>query len=238
MGKSIISTKPVNSEYSELINKAQQQHSEIEKKLSALRLQRTYLDSDIKENSTMLKAVKQGTDVLIPEGRSTVLDHFRGILEDSKNEQERTEKINLYKTAVDKAVEQLQKIDSDLQHLPSELKKIDEYIDFYTNYVPYHETFKDSFVGRGYDIGKPVLDNPKYQAYLKSRVQVDPIINSLVEAYSEIESLLDSLIATHNDNPGGLGFDPRELKVNFRKVEIDKKTSKVSLKIDENSFDY
>jgi hypothetical protein len=85
MVKSIVSAKSVNSEYLELIDKAQKQRSDIEKQLSTVRVQRINLDSDIKENSTMLKAVEQGTDVLIPQGRSTVLDHFRGILEDTKS---------------------------------------------------------------------------------------------------------------------------------------------------------
>jgi hypothetical protein len=238
MNKSIISAKSSNSECLEIIDNAKKQHSDIKKQFSALRVQRINLDSDIKQNSTMLKAVEQGTDVLIPQGRSTVLDHFRGILEDAKNEQEKTEKINLYKAALGKATEQLKEIDSELQRLPNELKKIDEYIEFYSNYAPYHDTFKDGFDGRGYDIGKAELDNPKYREYLKGRVKIEPILNELVAAYSEIEELIDSLIEIDAKNKGGLGFDPRELKVNFHKVEVDKKTSKVSLKIEENNFYY
>ncbi|MHC5827424.1 MAG: hypothetical protein ACYT04_68980, partial [Nostoc sp.] len=134
--------KSDNSEYLGLIDKAEKQRSDIEKQLSSLRVRRIHLDCDIKENLTMLKGVELGTDVLIPQGRSTVLDHFRGILEDTKNEQEKTEKINLYKVAVSKATEQLQEIDNELKRLPNELKKIDEYIDFYRNYAPYHENFK------------------------------------------------------------------------------------------------
>lgn len=238
MVKSIISAKSDNSEYSELIDKAEKQRSNVDKQLSTLRVQRVHLDSDIKENSTMLKAVEQGTDVLIPQGRSTVLDHFRGILEDTKNEEEKTEKINLYKTAVSKATEQLQEIDRELQRLPNELKKIDEYIDFYRNYAPYHDTFKGGYDGHGFDIGKAELNNPKYQAYLKGRATIDPIINNLIVAYSEVESLVDELIKIHNANQGALSFDPRNLKVQFRKIAVDKKTSKVSLKIEENTFYY
>ncbi|AVH68278.1 hypothetical protein [Nostoc sp. 'Peltigera membranacea cyanobiont' N6] len=238
MVKSIISTKSVNSEYLELIDKAQKQRSDIEKQLSTVRVQRINLDSDIKENSTMLKAVEQGTDVLIPQGRSTVLDHFRGILEDTKSEQEKTEKINLYKTAVSKATEQLQEIDNELQRLPNELKKIDEYIDFYSNYAPYHDTFKNGFDGGGYDIGKPELENPRYRSYLKGRVTLDPILNELVAAYSKVEELIDSLIEINHQNIGGLSFDPRNLKVQFHKVEVDKKTSKASIKVEENNFYY
>jgi hypothetical protein len=238
MVKSIVSTKSVNSEYLELIDKAQKQRSDIEKQLSTVRVQRIALDSDIKENSTMLKAVEQGTDVLIPQGRSTVLDHFRGILEDTKTEQEKTEKINLYKAAVSKATEQLQEIDSELQRLPNELKKLDEYIDFYSNYAPYHETFKNGFYGGGYDIGKPELDNPRYRSYLKGRVTVDPILNELVATYSKVEELIDSLIELNGQNPDGLTFDPRNLKVQFHKIEVDKKTSKVSIKVEENNFYY
>jgi hypothetical protein len=150
----------------------------------------------------------------------------------------RKEKINLYKVAVSKATEQLQEIDNELKRLPNELNKIDEYIDFYRNYAPYHETFKNGFDGRGYDIGKAELDNPKYQAYLKGRVSVDPIINNLVVAYSEIDELIDELIKINSKNFGGLSFEPRNFKTQFRKIEVDKKTSKVSLKIDENNFYY
>ncbi|MHC5831408.1 MAG: hypothetical protein ACYT04_89460, partial [Nostoc sp.] len=92
--------------------------------------------------------------------------------------------------------------------------------------------------GHGFDIGKAELNNPKYQAYLKSRVQLDPIINNLVVAYSEVENLVETLIEVNSKNSGGLGFDPRNLKVQFRQIEVDKKTSKVSLKIEENTFYY
>jgi hypothetical protein len=132
----------------------------------------------------------------------------------------------------------LQEIDSELQRLPNELKKIDEYIDFYSNYAPYHETFKNGFHGGGYDIGKPELDNPRYRNYLKGRVVLEPVLNELVTTYSKIEELIDSLIEINHQNVGTLTFDPRNLKVNFHKIEVDKKTSKVSIKVDENKFYY
>ena len=237
MTKSIIPTQSANSEYSELISNFENKRKDVEKRLSDLKVQRTTLSADIKENSKMLLTVEQGTDVLIPTGRSSVLDQFRGILEDTKTEEERQQKIDIYKLAVSKAAEQLQEIDSELLQLSSKLKTLDNDIDFYTNYASYHDTFKNGFDGRGFNIGDPELNNPRYRAYLKSRVKINPVLTELVTAYSELENSIDKLIATYDiKTPGGLGFDPRVLLVNFRKIEVDKNTSKVSLKIEENYF--